>query len=197
MKHTKSPEDTIIASIKASREQVLVKQDALRAKLDEPSIDKSTAELNVSSLDWETFKEQLDNCYYPIDQEWINKYLVNPKQFRSKTEIRIKKIENLDIQYDLYFLNLDNQQLLRLHVITLLQQQFGALDDYALIASHWIRYSQCVLISKEINDKSELAAKGNGLTTLEIDAVVSKIIIAALLGLELPAGDPSILESMP
>ncbi len=197
MKHSKNPEDTIIASIRTSREKLLVRQDALRAKLDAPPIDKATAELNVSSLDWETFLEQLDNCYYPIGQECIEKYLVNPRQFKTKIEIRIEKIENLDIRHALYFLNLANEQSLRLHVVNLFQQQFGALDDFELIAGQWIRYSQCALISNEINDKSELTAKENGGTNLEIDAVVSKIMIASHLELELPAGDPSILENMP
>ena len=196
MKKSKSPEEIIISSMQTSKEKLLDKQEAYRAILDGPSIDKTIAESTLSTLGWETFLEQMDEYYFPIDQKSINKYLVNPKQFKTRTELRIEKIENLKIQHHLYFLNLINEHTQRLNVIAHLHQQFGDSDSYNLIFIHWLRYSQCTMILKEIHQRSELFADDDGVTLLETDAFVSELILTAFIGLKLPDIEPSTIENM-
>jgi hypothetical protein len=198
MKHTNNPQEHIINSIQASKEKLFDRQDAYRTILDDPSIDKAIAEAHYASLTWDNFLLQFDDFYYPIDQKILDKYLINPKEFKTRTELRIEKINETKVSHHVYFLNLFNIHTQRLKVLAELHHQFGALDYFYVIYMHWIRYSQCQLLLKEIHHRSELITDNDdGITNLEIDVFASKLMLTGFIGLKLPDSDTSTLEDIP
>lgn len=197
MKHSKNIEEIIIDKIKTAKTNLFDRQDAYRTILDAPSIDKAIAEAHYASLTWDAFLIQFDDFYYPIDQKILDKYLINPKQFKTRTELRIEKINETKVNHNVYFLNLFNIHTQRLKVLAELHHQFGALDNFYVIYMLWIRYSQCQLLLKEIHHRSELITDNDDdIANLEIDVFASKLMLIGFIGLKLPDSDTGTLEDM-
>lgn len=197
MSHENQNNKLVIDAINSTKDKLLDEQNTYRAILEKPSNDGPSAESTFFSISWGLFLERMKDYNFPPDEEALKKYLRNPQNFKIDTINRIKQIEDVDMQHDIYFLDQINEHTKSLKVLAELHYQFGALEHYTQIALHWIRYSQCEMILQEVTDKSELISKDSSRSLLERDATTSMLILMFLLGIKFSEEDVCTSKNTP
>jgi hypothetical protein len=187
----------IMDSLENAKGNLIEEQFSYREVMDASPIEKYKTKSNFSLIHWDVFLGKLEEFYYPPDRKSLNKYLVDPNQYKIDIKNRIDNIEDIHIRPRVNFLNEIILQTQRKKVIAELYKQFGDLDDFHQVFINWLRYSQCELIIENINTRSELNHGDSSISQLELDTVSSQIMLCLLLDLEFSDEDPRILKNTP